>query len=72
MLMMRLVFVVGFALCSLAGCAVGAPDRAGNIQNLNAVRDDISAVKMTEPDAQKIHDPNLPTTLPNHYQLPPD
>jgi hypothetical protein len=72
MVMMRLGFVLGVTLATLVGCAVGAPNRAGNIQNSNAIRDDISAVKMTEPDAQKVHDPNLPTTLPNHYELPPD
>jgi hypothetical protein len=55
-----------------AGCTIGAPERASNLQNLNAIPDDISAVSMTRSEAQKVHDPNLPTTLPTHYQLPSD
>ena len=51
---------------------VGAPDRASNIQNLNGISDDISAVTMTQSDSQKVADPNLPTTYPRSYQLPQD
>jgi hypothetical protein len=54
------------------GCAPGAPERVGNIQNPNGISDDISAVWMTESDSLKIPDPNLPTTYPHSYQLPRD
>ena len=55
-----------------AGCATGARERVGDIQNPNAISDDISAVWMTESDSLKIPDPNLPTTYPHSYQLPRD
>lgn len=67
---MRLGLVVALALSAGVGCSIGAPDRASNIQNLHAVADDISAVRMTQSDSLKIPDPNLPTTLPHTYQLP--
>ncbi|HXC88884.1 MAG TPA: hypothetical protein VNV18_01855 [Stellaceae bacterium] len=67
---MRLGLVVALALSAGVGCSIGAPERASNIQNLHAVADDISAVRMTQSDSLKIPDPNLPTTLPHTYQLP--
>ncbi len=72
MLAMRLGLITALMLATAAGCTIGAPERASNIQNLNAISDDISAVGMTRSQAQKIHDPNLPTTLPTNYQLPQD
>jgi hypothetical protein len=72
MAMLRLGFVVALTLATAAGCSVGAPERASDIQNPNAISDDISAVRMTQPDSQKISDPNLPTTYPRSYQLPQD
>ena len=42
----RLVFVAALSLAA-AGCA-GAPDRANDVQNLNGISDDISAVRMTQ------------------------
>jgi hypothetical protein len=71
MISMRLGFVVVFTLAA-AGCSVGAPERASDVQNLHGISDDISAVKMTESDSLKIPDPNLATTLPHTYQLPQD
>jgi hypothetical protein len=68
----RLGFVVGVTLAAAVGCSVGAPDRASDIQNVNAISDDISAVGMTQSDSLKIPDPNLATTFPHSYQLPPD
>jgi hypothetical protein len=59
-------------VAAMAGCVVGAPERAGAIQNLNGISDDISAVRMTQSDSLKIPDPNLPTTYPHSYQLPQD
>jgi hypothetical protein len=72
MVTIRAGFITALALVAVAGCSIGAPERASDIQNLNAIPDDISAVRMTQPDAQKISDPNLPTTLPHSYQLPQD
>ena len=69
MTMLRLGFVVSLSFAAV-GCAVGAPDRASNIQNLNGISDDISAVTMTQSDSQKVADPNLATTYPRTYQLP--
>lgn len=49
------------------GCAAGGPQRASDIQNLNAISDDISAVTMTQNPTSRAHDPNLPTTIPRSY-----
>jgi len=54
---------------SVGGCDVGAPGRASDIQNLNAIGDDISADTMTQSDSAKVHDPNLRTTLPTTYSV---
>jgi hypothetical protein len=72
MAFLRLGFVVALTLATAVGCSIGAPERASDIQNVNGISDDISAVKMTESDSLKIPDPNLPTTLPHTYQLPQD
>jgi hypothetical protein len=68
-LFFRLAFVVA-AGAGAAACVIGAPERAGYSQNLNAISDDISAVNMTESDSLKIPDPNLQTVYPHSYQLP--
>jgi hypothetical protein len=57
-------------VAAVTGCTVGAPERASDIQNLNGISDDISAVRMTQSDSLKIPDPNLSTTYPHSYQLP--
>jgi hypothetical protein len=72
MVLPRLGFIVGATLAVAVGCSGGAPDRASDIQNVNAISDDISAVGMTQSDSLKIPDPNLATTFPHSYQLPPD
>jgi len=69
---LRLGFVVALTLAAAVGCSIGAPDRASDIQNVNGIADDISAVRMTQSDSLKVSDPNLPTTLPHSYQLPQD
>jgi hypothetical protein len=69
---MRLCCVLALTAVTAVGCAIGAPERASNIQNLNAIPDDISSVWMARPETQKIQDPNRPTTLPHNYELPPD
>ena len=55
-------------LAAVSGCAVGGPNRASDIQNLNAISDDISAVTMTDTDARRVHDPNMHSTLPRNYE----
>jgi hypothetical protein len=64
--------IVSLSLAAATACTVGAPDRAGNIQNPNGISDDISAVGMTQSDSLKVQDPNVPTTYPHNYQLPRD
>ena len=46
MAMLRLGFLVALTLAA-AGCSVGAPGRASDIQNVNGISDDISAERMT-------------------------
>jgi hypothetical protein len=67
----RLVLAVTLALAAAVGCAgTGAPERAGDTQNLNAITDDISALTMTQSDVMHAADPMSRTVLPFHYQLP--
>lgn len=68
MRLLRCGLVVALALGGAGGCAVGAPHRASDIQNLNAIGDDISAVTMTQSDALRAHDPNARTTYPHTYE----
>jgi hypothetical protein len=70
--LLRLGLSVALTLATVVGCSIGAPERASDIQNVNAISDDISAVRMTQSDSLKVSDPNLPTTLPHTYQLPQD
>jgi hypothetical protein len=63
----RIAALVVFA-GAVAGCSVGGPERASNIQNLNGISDDISATTMTDSGSRHPHDPNLHTTLPNTYE----
>jgi hypothetical protein len=65
----RLV-MLGMALAAfVAGCAPGAPQRASDIQNLNGISDDISAVNMTQSESLRTQDPNAHTTLPHGDQV---
>lgn len=60
-------------LASAVGCAfVGAPERASDTQNLNAISDDIAALSMTRADVMHAADPMARTVYPYHYQLPQD
>jgi hypothetical protein len=68
MTLLRLGLVVALCAGGLVGCTPGGPERASDIQNLNAIGDDISAVGMTDSSNRKTHDPNAETTLPNNYQ----
>jgi|SwirhisoilCB3_FD_contig_51_3059668_length_375_multi_1_in_0_out_0_2 hypothetical protein len=42
---------------SATACEVGAPERASHIQNVNAISDDIAAVRMTQ-SPSRIPNPN--------------
>ncbi|HVC57064.1 MAG TPA: hypothetical protein VND95_13975 [Stellaceae bacterium] len=67
MTLLRIGLALTLAL-GVCGCAVGGPDRASDIQNLNAINDDISAVTMTQSATERTRDPNARSTLPNNYE----
>jgi hypothetical protein len=65
--------LVGLIFAAAGGCAlVGAPERASDTQNLNAVSDDIAALSMTRSQNMHADDPMIQTVLPTHDQLPRD
>ena len=65
------VLLAIMALAAAVGCtATGAPERASDTQNLNAITDDISALTMTQSDVMRAADPMSRTVLPRHYELP--
>ena len=61
------ILMAALALAGLAACEAGGPQRASDIQNLNAISDDIAAVTMTQSPTARAHDPNLPTVFPRTY-----
>ncbi len=66
---LRLGLVV-LSLVAAVGCSfIGAPERASDTQNLNAISDDIAALSMTRSDVMHAADPMARTVLPNHYQV---
>jgi hypothetical protein len=70
--LIRLGFLV-LSLGAAVGCSwIGAPERASDTQNLNAISDDISALSMTRSDAMHANDPMARTVYPHHDQLPQD
>ena len=42
---------------SATACEVGAPERASHVQNVNAISDDIAAVRMTQ-SPSRVQNPN--------------
>jgi hypothetical protein len=64
----RLALMGALLLGGAAGCASGAPERASDIQNVNAISDDIAAVTMTQSPTARAHDPNRPSIFPRSYQ----
>jgi len=65
--------LVALALAGAVGCSfIGAPERASDTQNLNAISDDIAALSMTRSDVMYAADPMARTVYPRHYQLPQD
>lgn len=67
--LLRYGLALALALGGACGCVAGGPDRASDIQNLNAISDDISAVTMTQSGSARAHDPNMRTTIPNNYEV---
>jgi hypothetical protein len=63
-----LALILAVALGGVIGCSPGGPERASDIQNLNGISDDISAVNMTESDHKRAQDPNEHSTLPRTYE----
>lgn len=65
--------LVALALTAAVGCnVIGAPERASDTQNLNAISDDIAALSMTRSGVMQADDPMARTVLPFHDQLPRD
>jgi hypothetical protein len=64
----RVALIGALLLGGAAGCASGAPERASDIQNLNAISDDIAAVTMTQSPTSRPNDPNRPTIFPRSNQ----
>jgi hypothetical protein len=69
MTLLRCALAFALMLGALCGCETGAPERASDIQNLNAISDDISAVTMTQSPTARAHDPNQRTTIPRNYEV---
>jgi hypothetical protein len=69
MTLLRCALAFALAVGGLCGCEAGAPERASDIQNLNAINDDISAVTMTQSPTAHAHDPNQRSTIPRHYEV---
>jgi hypothetical protein len=69
MLLLRCGLVFALALGGASGCVAGGPDRASDIQNLNAISDDISAVTMTQSENLRSRDPNIHSTIPRTYEI---
>ena len=56
MLLLRCGLAIVLAVSATA-CGIGAPERASDIQNIDAISDDIAAVRMTE-SPSRIPNPN--------------
>lgn len=69
MTLLRCGLAVALVLGGLCGCNGGAPERASDIQNLNAISDDIAAVGMTRSDSSRAHDPLLHSTIRRNYEV---
>ena len=65
----RFALVTALMLGGACGCAIGAPERASDIQNLNGISDDISAVNMTQSENLRARDPNIHSTIPRNNEV---
>ena len=63
------LLIAALALAGVAGCNTGRPERASDIQNLNAITDDISSVTMARSDTSRVRDPNIHSTIPRSYEI---
>ena len=68
MMLVRCGLAFALALGGACGCVAGGPQRASDIQNLNAIGDDIAAVTMTRSDTSHVRDPNMHSTIPRTYE----
>jgi hypothetical protein len=68
MILLRCGLVLAVALFA-CGCVAGGPQRASDIQNLNAISDDISSVTMARSDTSRVRDPNIHSTIPRTYEI---
>lgn len=65
--------LVALSLATAVSCSIiGAPERASDTQNLNAISDDIAALSMTRSQVMHADDPMAHTVLPSHDELPRD
>jgi hypothetical protein len=69
MTLVRFGLAFALALGGAWGCVAGGPERASDIQNLNAISDDISAVTMTQSENRRSRDPNMHSTIPRTYEI---
>jgi hypothetical protein len=69
MTLVRCGLVLAVALGGACGCVAGGPQRASDIQNLNAITDDISSVTMARTDGSRVRDPNIHSTIPRTYEI---
>jgi hypothetical protein len=67
MALLRIALAMGLALV-IGGCTSGAPERASDIQNLNGISDDISAVGFTQSNSLHSSDPNKTSVIPHNYE----
>ncbi len=68
MSLLRCGLAFALALGGACGCVAGVSERASDIQNLNAISDDISAVTMTQSENLRSRDPNIHSTIPRTYE----
>ena len=64
----RFGLAVALVLSGASGCVAGGPQRASDIQNLNAISDDIAAVTMTQSENLRSRDPNIHSTIRRSYE----
>jgi hypothetical protein len=65
----RLGLVAALVLGGAFGCTAGGRERASDIQNLNGISDDISAVNMTQSENLRARDPNIHSTIPRTWEI---
>jgi hypothetical protein len=69
MIALRCGLLLAMVLSGAYGCAAGGPFRSSDIQNRNAISDDIDAVRMTRSSSSWTRDPNMRSTIPNNYEV---